>query len=247
MKLSYYSLFKKSYKINSKARKLGSTSLSGLFFSKLSNFFLPIFILFRVKANSVTYFNFLLCFISTFIFLSFDRNYLFFSYFCFLLFILFDHIDGGLARFYNYKTFWGKFIDGLVDALFFSFFYLCLLLNYFKLTGDFFILVLGIFAVVVFCFDIFLLDRFSAISRWCNEENKLNFPNYIRRNKLLKLNILIQDLNFILISSIFFFGFENSLTVKMMYALYTMLIFSGILNYSVHIKYAFKNFNYKKK
>ena len=247
MKLSYYSLFKKSYKINSKVRKIGSTSLTGLFFNRLSNFFLPFFIYLSVKANSITYFNFFLCLLSCVIFLNFNQEYLFLNYFCFFIFMLFDHIDGGLARFNNYKTFWGKFIDGLVDALFFSFFYFFTLIFYYKLSGDFLILVYGIIGIIIFCFDIFLLDRFSAITRWCNEENKLTKPTYIRKNNLLKVNIIFQDLNFILISLIFFFGLDSPYVIKIIYSFFTLLILSGIINYLVHIKYAYKNFNYRKK
>ena len=122
----YISLLKKSFQINSSYRRFNSISVSGYLINRLANFFIPIFLILKVKPNTITVINFFLgCCCIIFLFIS---DSVFFSY-SILLYILnkiLDHCDGGLARFYQKKTFFGKLIDSLSDVFFFSFFNLSL-------------------------------------------------------------------------------------------------------------------------
>ena len=118
----YLNLLKKSFQINSSYRSFNSISISGYLINRLANFFIPIFLILKVKPNTITTINFFIglsCIILLFIF---DSIFFFYSIFFYVLNKILDHCDGGLARFYKKKNFFWK-IDRLnIGCAFFVFF-----------------------------------------------------------------------------------------------------------------------------
>ena len=80
------------------------------------------------------------------------------------------------------KTFFGKFIDLLSDAAIYSLFYFSIALNFFILNYNLLVFCLGIISCFFILIEILILDKFSSLVRWCNQENKLNNLPYIRKN-----------------------------------------------------------------
>ena len=111
----YFNLFKKSFKINS--RSFNTCSFSGYLFNKFANFFIPIFLILKLKANTITLVNFFVGFICIF-FLFVENFFSSYSFFLYFLNKILDHCDGGLARFYKKKTFFGKLIDSISILIF---------------------------------------------------------------------------------------------------------------------------------
>ena len=129
--------FLKSYKINTKKKNISYYTLSYLLLNFLANFLIVIFSKLKIKPNTITSFNFLLYIISTTLIFSFHKDFYIYGILIFLLTLLIDKCDGGLARLYNYKTFFGKFYDGIIDVIFPSLIFLGLTLNYFKINNVF--------------------------------------------------------------------------------------------------------------
>ena len=57
--LKFLHIYKKIYKENSKIYNFKSTATILFLFSKISNFISPIFVIFQVDPNKITYFNFI--------------------------------------------------------------------------------------------------------------------------------------------------------------------------------------------
>ena len=243
----YINYLLKSFKINSAHRPFGQLTIHGYFFNKLANFFIAFFIILKIRPNHVTYLNFLLSLMCIYVAIdSIDSNFnLIFTFYIF--FLILDHCDGGIARILKIKTFFGKYLDGLVDLFFLNIFYCILTIKYFYIYSDIYILVIGLIANIFLCYDIFILDRYSAIVRWCNKENKTNLKSYIRKNLLFKFNIIIQDVIFFSILFLFVVGFNNSQIRSLMILIFSCVILSSIINLILHTFVAQKNLNFRKK
>ena len=102
--------FLKSYKINTKKKKVSYNTLSYLLLNFLANFLIVIFSRLKIKPDTITSLNFLFYIISTFLIFSFHKDFYVYGILIFLLTLLVDKCDGGLARLYNYKTFLENFM-----------------------------------------------------------------------------------------------------------------------------------------
>ena len=82
------------------------------------------------------------------------------------------------------------------DTLFKVFFYTVIFFSFFKINNDLNIFFYNIVGSILILFDIFILDKFSSLVRWCNDENKKKFPPYIRRQKFSRFFFILQDITF---------------------------------------------------
>ena len=112
--------------------------------------------------------------------------------------MIIDFCDGTVARYFKITSFYGKFIDGLVDIFLKTFLILSLSFYGFVMTGEKLILIIGCISSLLASFDTFILDRYSAIVRWFNKDNKKNFDPYIRKYFLFKLTLFYNDIFIIL-------------------------------------------------
>jgi phosphatidylglycerophosphate synthase len=241
----YFYLLKKSFKINSSYRTFSTVSLVGYSLNKLANFFIPIFFILKFKPNTITAISFFVGLCS--LLLIFFYEIFHFAILLYFIFLLLDHIDGGLARLYNQKTFFGKFIDAFSGIFFESLFYVGLSLILFRLNDNFFFLKLSLICCGFYFFDVTILDKFSSLVRWCNDQNNKSFSPYVRQKYKLRLFLIFYDIYVMLIIlSPFFINNINYFEIIIMSAFFSMFL-SGFLNIILHVFFAHKYLKFIKK
>ena len=151
-----------------------------------------------------------------------------------------------MARWTKTKTFFGKLLDSYTDAFFNVFFKLAIFTYCYYILLDINLYILNIFSIAVIAFDVFLLDKFAAITRWCNEQNNTKIEPYIRKKKLSFVNFILEDIVFILMISIPFLINKLAVLEKILIFLSFLFWISAIFNIVSHFKFAKKNL-FKKK
>lgn len=109
---------------------------------------------------------------------------------------VFDASDGNVARMTNTSSYFGRFIDGVVDIailLALQLAYVAVLLAH---HGHPVLIWAGIFAAAITPFHHFYYDRYSAFVRWINEEHGLHLQPYIRRSLSFRLAWALNDLQY---------------------------------------------------
>jgi phosphatidylglycerophosphate synthase len=233
----YIKEYKKSFEVNSYKIAVKKYPLVHIFLSLLANFFIPFFIKFKIHQNQVSVINLLLTLFSIFIILS-NNTYSYYALFFFPIYHFIDHIDGGIARSTSTKTFYGKFLDSYIDSFFNVFFKLTTVTYCFYFLKDDKLFIFNIFSITFIAFDVFILDKFSAITRWCNLENNTNFNPYIRKNKSSFINFLIEDIIFVIMITIPFILTKFYILKKILILLSILFIILGIYNILLHFKFA---------
>jgi phosphatidylserine synthase len=240
----YFKIYKKISSINKNYRLLRDSSIFEFFFNRLSNIFIPFFVIFKIKPNSISIFNFFLGLLSI-IFITYLDN-LRSGIAIFFLTMLIDNIDGGVAR-YTKKTFFGRFIDSLSDAIIFSLFYFSIAFYFFELNQDLMIFCLGIISSFFILIEILILDKFSALVRWCNLENKLNNLPYVRKTYFLRFFLIIRDLILLLTFLLIFFYNEVDYFYFIIILINSLWLITSFFNICLHIYFGkkFLDFNQK--
>ena len=128
-----------------------------------------------------------------------------------------------------------------------SIFYLAISFYCFNLTQNYTLFIIGIIAPIFLLMNTLILDKFSALVRWCNDQNKKNFPSYIRKKKLLRFFLTFEDINFL--SIIFLFFYKNDIVVtEIIFSIICLSIFlSSIINLIMHSFYAYRYLSFSKK
>ena len=111
---------------------------------------------------------------------------------------------------------------------------------------------MGIISSILMSFNTFIFDKFSALVRWSNLENNKNSPPYIKKNKSYNffLNIF-DDIYYFGLMTFFYFSIfqENELILLkiILYVVFSIKIFSSLLNLLGHFYFARKYLNISKK
>ena len=109
-------------------------------------------------------------------------------------------------------------------------------------------LYIGCISSIFFVLDTAVLDKFSAITRWCNLENNKNLKPYLQKNFLNKLlNILRQDVILIALLLISLYPLDFSNQKYFFLCIYFSFILAGLYNLIFHYFDAKKNLRLKKK
>jgi|694.fasta_scaffold13702_3 phosphatidylglycerophosphate synthase len=224
---------------------ISNTPLHLVLCSKISYFITPFFIYLKVKPNFITMMNFILSVISIMI-LIFASHYFVWAIIIYIFYKILDFVDGSIARYNSISTFYGRFIDGLADIFFQSFFIFTLSFYYFIKLQDNNLLLIGISAAVLTCFDTFIYDRYSAITRWMNNDLNLNIkPNIKSKNFInLKIILLYQDIIFFLVMLLLVDSIDLSYLKIIIYLIFIITITSAIHNIVFHLIFSYKNLNY---
>jgi len=241
----YHKIYKKVLKFNQTSRPFINSPIIEFFINRLSNFFVPFFIILNVRPNTITIINFFLGLISIF-FILFDERLFTYGIILFFLTILIDNIDGGVAR-YTKKTFFGKFIDSLSDAVIYSLFYFSIALNFFILNYNLLVFCLGIISCFFILIEILILDKFSSLVRWCNQENKLNNLPYIRKKYYLRFFLIIRDLILLLTLLLIFLKNEVFNFYIIIITINCLWLISSLSNIVLHLYYGKKYLDFVKK
>ena len=137
----------------------------------------------------------------------------------FLSFI-FDYTDGLVARYQKKTSFHGRFIDGLYDILVIGFLHIIFINYLFSIENNFLIKILYI-TLLLLPIQHLILDRFSALARWCNDINKRKkIKPYYRNTYLIFVTCLLLDLQHFCIFLILFSNFyEEHFIIESYYIL----------------------------
>jgi len=100
------------------------------------------------------------------------------------LFMLLDLVDGNMARVTDSATYYGKFLDGTVDALIESFLPFSISLGLYFLRYDIFTVIAGGFTSLLLLFAFLVVNRTALFNRWIALEERR------KGNELEKLNPL---------------------------------------------------------
>ena len=116
-KKNILTIYQKVLSQNEKIYNFKSTPITLLIISKISYFFSLYLILLRINPNKITYLNFLISIISIFFifFSSIENDFIIYGISLYFLCLIIDFCDGTVARYFKITSFYGKFIDGLVD------------------------------------------------------------------------------------------------------------------------------------
>lgn len=125
---------------------------------------------FRMTANQATLVGLFLGVFGSIFFIKGTQPYLMWGVVCYVLFLVFDFVDGNIARVTNSATYWGKFLDGVVDTFVEILLPLSLSIGYFLVTGSVPFLFFGIAISMLLIFSSFLFTRLSFFNRWMDTE-----------------------------------------------------------------------------
>lgn len=238
-----------SYKINSKNKKSSYYTITYFLFNYLSHIPISLLLFFKVRPNTITNFNIIITALSVYFLYLLNEQTLKLGIILYFITLLIDKCDGGLARIYKSKTFYGKYLDGLIDIVGYSLIFYGIGLNILTFNQDETLEVILMFAVVFFVIDNFILDRYSAIARWCNAENKSNISPLIKQNKYFQIfsNFVKQDIVNIILVLIALTPPKNSLQEYYLFTFSFIWILSGSTSLLLNTISAYQNFNLPKK
>ena len=138
----------------------------------------------------------------------------------FLSFI-FDYTDGLVARYQKKTSFHGRFIDGLYDILVIGFLHIIFINYLFSIENKLFDKNFYYITLLLLPIQHLILDRFSALARWCNDINKRKkIKPYYRNTYLIFVTCLLLDLQHFCIFLILFSNFyEEHFIIESYYIL----------------------------
>ena len=240
---TYYKIYKSISKNNSKSYNFKTESLFQVLFSKISYLFTPIFIIFKISPNTITFLNFIISIFSIIFIFNGSGYFLEYGIFLYILYRILDFCDGAVARHFNQSTFYGRFIDGLADIFLNSFLILSLSFYSFKLFDSLPLLIFGCISAVLTSFDTFIYDRYSALARWSNSENKIKILPYIKKTFMPKSTKFYSDLITILLLIMPILKFKENIFFINIYLFFLFFTVSALQNIMMHLYFA--NFNFK--
>jgi len=160
----------------------------------------------------------------------------------FLFASILDNVDGSVARMNNKATFYGRFIDGLIDIVTLSAIRLALCnLIMVRIENDALFWV-GLTGCVLTPIHHFIFDRYSSYARWSNEENGTNIRPYIRRTVSSRFSFFLVDIQLLIFFSIPIL--INSSILRYVLLLYFLIIIAAAFHAIIlHIFYSYKTMN----
>lgn len=238
-----------SYKINTKNKKNPYYTFTYFFFNHLANLLISILLVFKIRPNTFTYINIIISVLQIYFIFLFNEQALKIGVTLYFVSLLADKCDGGLARIYKFKTFYGKYLDGLNDIVGRALFFYGLGLNVLILNPNKNLEIFFVISILFFVIDNFILDRYSAIARWCNEENKSNISPTIKHIFFFQVisNILKQDVINIIIVLIFLTPPGHNFNTYYLLFFSVIFILMGVISILSHSISARNNFDLSKK
>lgn len=197
-------------------------------------------ILIKLSPNLISVFSLSISFIGLFLFINLNLELNIVIIFFFISFIL-DFTDGLIARYQKTTSFYGRFIDGLFDILVIGFLKIIFILYLFSTNQNYFESYYYYLVILLHPIQHLILDRFSAIARWCNEINKSSkIRPYFRDKFLNKITLLLFDLQHL---CIFLLLFKNITRIDFMIELYFFIsLFASLFSIFLYIYLSKKNF-----
>ena len=239
---NYFYLVNKLFKTHKKIYNFRNESLVICLMQSISYHITPFFIYLKFSPNLITGINFIIAIISIIFIFSYNLNLYKFGILLYFIYIIFDACDGSIARFKNKSTFYGRFLDSILDIFCFTMIILSIHFFCYRLYANETLFTLGVISSLFFCYSCCIHDKYSALARWCNEENKTEIVPYLRKSFYPRINYTVHDLFLILIFSTPFLIKNKYYFLYLLQLLVLITFLSSIVNILKHIFYAKKNF-----
>lgn len=243
---TFYNIYRKVYKENLKIYNFKSTPVISLLLSKISYFFSPLFIILKINPDVITLLNFILSIILIALIFVGSNDFISIAIIIYFICIIMDFCDGCVARYFNTTSFFGRFIDGLVDIFQKTFLILSLSFYGFRIFDDLNILILGCTAALFASFDTFILDKYSALVRWYNLEMGKKIAPYIYKKINKRWTFFYDDIFIFFIGLIYFTNENEEFFYYNLVFLFGLTIIVAIKNLITHTLFSFKNLKLNK-
>jgi len=238
---NYKEIIRKVYKRSYKLYNLNNESVIIYLMSLISNLVTPCFIYLNISANLITGINFTLSIISILIIFTLDQSIFFYAILLYFIIKIFDFCDGSVARYKNESTFYGRFLDSILDiflesSLLFSIHYFS-----YKIYNNEILFIFGIFSVLFSIYGSCISDKYSALIRWANKDNKINLKPYLRKILFPRLNYTLHDMWFLCLFTLPY-TLNNKIIFINLLLFFTFLTFAlNLIIILKHIFFARKN------
>ena len=186
-------------------------SLEALF-KIIAIYLTPLFYYLKINANQLTWIHFITSASGAIIILVLGYDYYVYGVTLYILGIMIDFCDGSIARISNTATFYGRFLDGLLDVVKTIMMQSSLLIiiynnvdiidKLFYGLSNTYILALCVLSVGLTPIHHLIYDRYSALARWANDENSIKiFPTlrYVISFKTIDFFVDLQNIFLVLI------------------------------------------------
>ena len=164
-----------------------------------------------------------------------------------MLFFLFsfvlDFTDGIVARHQKRTSFYGRFIDGLFDIFVLGFLHIVFLIYLINNNNiNIFYLIFYLLTILIVPIQHLILDRYSALARWCNEINKKKtIKPYYRNNYFNIITMLLLDFQHFII---FYILLKNDSNFNyIINSFFVISFFASLFSILIYFKLAKKNFS----
>ncbi len=145
----------------------------------------------------------------------------------FLISFILDFSDGMVARYQKKTSFHGRFIDGLFDIIVIGFLHIIFINYLLSIENKLFNKNFYYITLLLLPIQHLILDRFSALARWCNDINKRKkIKPYYRNTYLNLITSIFLDLQHFCMFLVLFSSF---------YEEYFIIEFYLILSFSASI------------
>ena len=219
---------------------LSRDSIVIIFFRWLSFYTTPIFIFLKVSANLVTTFSLLFGIVAAILIC---LNNLYIGYLFYFISVLFDHIDGNIARYKGQSTFFGRFIDGFFGIVIISFLHISFAFFLSNNSNNEILPWVAILVAVLTPMHHLFYDRYSTFVRWIKEEGqKIETLPYIRSNMSWSfyLSDNLQKILLYVWPFLFYYNFYWELCILIYLVLNIFLALSTLIKHTLAAK---KNFS----
>jgi len=243
----YISLIKKTFKRNNRIYNLKDDAVIVYLISLISYIFTPVFIIFKIKPNTITFINFVLAVLSLSFIFAGQVAYFEIGILIYFIFRVLDVCDGNVARMTSQSSFFGRFLDSILDIFYESFLILSIgfyCLKYHNSDNLFF---LGIVASIFSIYSTCIHDKYSSLVRWMNEENKTKFVPYLRKNYFAKLGYIMTDLNHFFLILLVFFNQSTNVFLFLSALFFLSFISTSLINLIKHFFSAKEVLNFTSK
>ncbi len=245
--VKYFKILKNISKNNKKLYNLKTESILQVLFSKISYLFSPFLIILNITPNTITFLNFIISLFSI-IFIFYGSEYFFeLGIILYIFYRVFDFCDGAVARYLNTSTFYGRFIDGLADIFLNTFLILSVSFYSFKILNSVPLLLFGCISSVLTAFDTFIYDRYSALARWSNFENRTKITPFIKTKFMQKSKKFYIDIITVLLIIMPFIEARDEAFYINIFLFFLIFTVSAVQNILLHISFASVHFKLKAK
>ena len=241
--MSYKELFIKTREINKNQTGISVSPIFEFIYRKVSFFITPFFIQIGISPNLISGLGLTIGLISSaLIFSSTEANIRLGVIFFFIAAVV-DYADGNVARMVNRSSFYGRFIDGFIDIVILCAIRLALCRFIMVKIEDGVLFWIGFTCCVLTPIHHLIYDRYSALSRWSNEENGTKIKPYIRQKASPRITFFLIDLQFLLFFLIPIF-FDSSMLRYLLLFYFLTNIVSAIHTIINHILHSYRNMNF---